>query len=327
MKQAGLWKGHARPIERAHLWRPRRSRFGELVQWDTSEHDWLEGRGPRLYLIALIDDATSRALARFVLHDSTEANMDVLELWLRRYGRMLACYTDKAAMFQTAIRTKRQEQRAGKDRDPMPPTQIARALGELNITWIPAHSPQAKGRVERFFGTAQDRLVKGMRLAGVSTLEQANAYLDQQYLPWWDEHCTVRPASSDDAHRPLEPQHDLSTILCHVESRRVENGYVLKYNGRRYQIERGDVRTGLRGADVRVEERRDGSIAVRFRNEYLRSKECARPERAATTRTEDRPAKARKGPNAGGKSQWMKDFLQTPGPSLKRAIAISNATS
>ena len=327
MKEAGLWKTHVRGTGRVHMWRPRRSRFGELVQWDTSEHDWLEGRGPRLYLIAMIDDATSRAMARFVLHDSTESNMEVLELWLRRHGRMLACYTDKAGLFQTAIKNKRDEQRAGKDREPMPPTQIGRALGELNIVWIAAHSPQAKGRVERFFGTAQDRLVKGMRLAGVSTLEQANIHLEQQYLKWWEERCTVRPANRDDAHRKLEHQHNLAAILCHVESRTVKNGYTIEYGSRLYRIERAAVRVGLRDAVVRVEERRDGTMAIRFRDEYLRCAECERPEPAGKPRQAEKSARPRKGPNAGGKSKWMTGFMDRPAPSLQRAIKISNATS
>lgn len=134
MTGAGLWKPGKQKLERVHQWRPRRSRFGELVQWDTSDHDWLEGRGEALYLIGMIDDATSRAKGRFVRRDSTEANMGMLEGWLRCYGRMLACYTDKAGLFQTAHKTKRDESRAGKDREPMPPTQIGRALGELNIS-------------------------------------------------------------------------------------------------------------------------------------------------------------------------------------------------
>jgi transposase len=328
MMEAGLWKPHARAIEQVHMWRQRRSRFGELVQWDTSEHDWLEGRGPKLYLIALIDDATSRAMARFVLHDSTESNLSVLELWLRRFGRMLSCYTDKAALFQTAVKSKRQAQREGKDHPPMPPTQIGRALAELNIVWIAAHSPQAKGRVERFFGTAQDRLVKGMRLADVRTLEQANAYLEGHYLPWWEQRCTVRPASNDDAHRRLEREHDLDAILCYVENRTVRNGYVIRWGPRLYRIERADVRTGLRGAQVRVEERRDGTMAVRFRGEYLRLEECAQPETAGQQPKADQAVRARKGSNAGGKSRWMEKFqLNTGGPSLEQAIAISNATS
>ena len=150
------------------------------MQWDTSEHDWLEGRGEKLYLIAMIDDATSRLFARFVRHDSTEENMKLLWSYLEKFGRPLSFYTDKASLFQTAEKRKRDEPGVEKDPVEMPPTQIGRALRELGITWIAAHSPQAKGRVERNFGTAQDRLVKGMRVAGVKTIEQANEYLTQR---------------------------------------------------------------------------------------------------------------------------------------------------
>jgi hypothetical protein len=160
MVEAGLWKAGRRRVVELHQWRPRRSRCGELVQWDTSTHDWLEGRGETIYLISMIDDATSRLFARFVRHDTSEENMRLLWAYLERFGRPLAFYTDKAGMFQVAVKSKRQEQREGLDRQEMPPTQIARALGELGIVWIPAHSPQAKGRVERQFQTDQDRLVK-----------------------------------------------------------------------------------------------------------------------------------------------------------------------
>src|ERR1035441_6784825 len=161
MAKAGLWRaGHARAVE-VHQWRPRRNRCGELVQWDTSTHDWLEGRGEEIYLISMIDDATSRLFARFVRHDTSEENMRLLWAYLEQFGRPLAFYTDKAGMFQVAVKTKRQEEREGRDRPQMPPTQIERALRELNTVWIPAHSPQAKGRVERQFLTAQDRLEIG----------------------------------------------------------------------------------------------------------------------------------------------------------------------
>jgi hypothetical protein len=153
------------------------------VQWDTSDHDWLEGRGPKLKLILLIDAATSRWFAGFVLHDSTEANMEVLEGNLRQYGRPQAFYTARASLFQTAVKGKRDEPREGKDQREMAATQIARALQELAIRWIAARSPQAKGRVERSFQTAQDRLVKEMRVAGVCTLEQVNRYLVEEFLP------------------------------------------------------------------------------------------------------------------------------------------------
>ena len=186
MTQAGLWRAKKQKVEDVHVWRPRRSCRGELVQWDTSEHDWLEGRGDeKLYLISMIDDATSELLARFVRSDSTEENMRLLRTYLERNGRPIAFYTDKASLFRTAPKVRRDAQALpSQEQKELPPTQIGRALQELQIVWIPAHSPQAKGRVERNFGTAQDRLVKGMRLAGITTLEQANQYLEQEYLPW-----------------------------------------------------------------------------------------------------------------------------------------------
>jgi transposase len=162
MMRAGLWRAQKQRIGEVHVWRQRRERFGELVQWDTSDHDWLEGRGERIYLIAMIDDATSRLFARFVRHDSTEENMAVLEQYLCRYGRPLDFYTDKASIFHTTAK----KNHPARD-EPLPPTQIGRALQELGIGWIAAHSPQAKGRVERSFQYAsenhRDRLSSGPR--------------------------------------------------------------------------------------------------------------------------------------------------------------------
>lgn len=173
MIEAGLWRGQQRQPEEIHAWRPRRSSRGEMVQWDTSEHEWLEGRGPKLYLIHMIDDATSELTARFVEHDSTEENMRLLWSDLERHGRPVSFYTDKASLFHTA--EKRRRDRPGElvDAVQMPPTQIGRALRELGIAWIAAHSPQAKGRVERSFQTAQDRLVKGLRVAGAKKMPTA----------------------------------------------------------------------------------------------------------------------------------------------------------
>src|SRR5215472_14203069 len=186
MIRSKLWRAKEQKERVRHERRPRRSRCGELVQWDTSEHDWLEGRGEQLYLIAMIDDATSRLYARFVRHDTSAENMKLLWDYLEKFGRPLAFYTDKASLFRTTEKRRRDEPGVDKDAVEMPPTQIARALRELGITWIAAHSAQAKGRVERNFGTAQDRLVKGMRVAGVKTIEAANQYLMEDYLMWWE---------------------------------------------------------------------------------------------------------------------------------------------
>ena len=194
MIEGKLWRAKTEKVKRIHSWRPRRDRFGELVQWDTSEHDWLEGRGEKLYLIAMIDDATSRLFARFVRHDSTEENMRVLWRYLEKFDRPVRFYMDKASIFRTAEKRRRDEPGVDKDPVEMPPTQIGRALQELGIVWSAAHSPQAKGRVERNFGTAQDRLVKGLRVAGVKTIEEANRYLEEDYLVWWEREMTVEPA-------------------------------------------------------------------------------------------------------------------------------------
>src|SRR5258708_38442122 len=131
MIRGKLWRETKGEVKQVHAWRPRGRRLGELVQWDTSEHDWLEGRGEKLYLIAMIDDATSRLLARFVRHDSTEENMKLLWSYLERFGRPVRFYTDKASLFQTAEKHKRDEPGVEKDRVEMPPTQIGRALREL----------------------------------------------------------------------------------------------------------------------------------------------------------------------------------------------------
>jgi transposase len=303
MIEAKLWRAKPKRDEKVHLWRTRRSRWGELVQWDTSEHAWLEGRGPKLYLISMIDDATSRMRARFVEHDSTEENMRLLKSYVEEHGRPLSFYTDKAALFVNLAKTKRGET-AGRDRPELPPTQIGRALRELEIEWIGAHSPQAKGRVERGFGTAQDRLVKGLRVAQAKTIEEANAYLNSEFLPWWNQTLAVRPAAADNAHRPLGKEHSLAASLSHVETRQVANDYTIRFDHRLWQIQPTDIRPGLRGGTVRVEKRLDGSLAVRFRDRYLNLTECAPRPKAIPVQTS--PPRLQKG--AARKSDWMKGF-------------------
>jgi hypothetical protein len=176
---------------------------------------------------------------------------------------------------------------------------------ELGIAWIAAHSAQAKGRVERNFRTAQDRLVKGMRVAGVKTLEEANQYLHNEYLTWWERELTVEAASADDAHRPLDKGHNLSSALSHVETRQVRNDYTVRWDGKLYQIERQAVTPGLRKANVRVEARLDGTLAVRHRERYLPVKECTVANKPAATAA-PKSARKRRGPRA--RSPWMDNF-------------------
>lgn len=306
--KAGLWQAKPRRVKKVHTWRQRRSMRGELVQWDTSTHDWLEGRGGKLYLISLIDDATSRLFARFVRSESTRSNLEVLREYLERNGRPVAVYTDKAGHFQ--VNPGRINHYGDRGREGT--TQIGRALGELGIVRITAHSPQAKGRVERCFGTLQDRLVKSLRLAGVETIEEANRHLEEEFLPRWNERFTRKPASAVDAHRPLERGQDLASILSHVETRQVANDYTVSWQGKRWQIPREAIGAGLRGRTVRVEGRADGSVHILAGERLVEAKLC--PE-APAARPAERIAgeavgveKAGKNAKHAGKSEWMRYF-------------------
>jgi hypothetical protein len=323
MIRAGLWRARRQKVEKVHVWRPRRSCRGELVQWDTSEHDWLEGRGEKLYLIHMIDDASSELTARFVRHDSTQENMRLLWSYLERHGRPVAFYTDKASLFQTAPKVARDLKELPRDeRGPLPPTQIGRALQELGIVWIAAHSPQAKGRVERSFGTAQDRLVKGLRVAGARTLEEANRYLEEEFLPWWNQHLVVAPANPADAHRPLGAEHDLAASLSQVVMREVDNNYTVALDGKTYRMVLDAVPAGLRKAVVRVERRLDGTLMACFRERTWPLVECPKPPKAETT-APPKSTRPRKPPQPSESSRsGMARLLQKPGLPVWKAAEI-----
>jgi len=257
MRQCGLWAAQrkGRPHRKR---RPRRACFGELVQIDTSVHDWLEGRGEPCVLITMIDDATGRKLMRFFPGDGTQTNMELIGRWIQRHGRPLALYSDWAGHF-------RQVPKRGRKNGP---TQIERALAELDVRLIVAHSAQAKGRVERSHGTDQDRLIKKLRLAGVRTIEAANRFVEDVYLPQVNERFTVEPAGSD-AHRSAQG-YDLAAILSVQEERVVANDYTVQVDSVTWQIERGEITGGLRRTRVTVERRLDGSMRLRWGDRYLR---------------------------------------------------------
>ena len=319
MVVAELWKAQPRKLGEKHFWRPRRSGYGELVQWDTSNHDWLEGRGEAVrYLVKWIDDATSRSGGRFVLHDGTRENMGVLWQYAEGNGRMVDLYTDRAGIFMVAPRAKESaQQRQEADRL----TQFGRGLRELGIGWIPAYSPQAKGRVERSFGTDQDRLVKHLRLAKVKTLQDANKFLEAEYWPEWNERFARTLEGVVDMHRALTPQTDLASALSHVEQRQVSNDYTFSFAGRRYQIARTDVKAGMRGKSLRIELHLNGALRARFEGVYAEVSECGAKAPAAP-----KPAgkPARKDHNRGGKSDWMEGFFERPGPELWQAVRTAN---
>ena len=314
MRDAGLWKSKSRRLEQVHGWRPRRSAFGELVQWDTSEHDWLEGRGRVRYLVRMIDDATSWSWGRFVERDATPHNMGVLWEYLEKNGRMVDVYTDRDSMFSVTPRAGESEQeRIAADRL----TQIGRGLRELGIGWIAAYSPQAKGRIERSFLTAQDRLVKQLRLAKISTLEAANEFLENEYWPEWNARFARPVENFPNQHRALTPQLELAAILCHVEQRVIGNDYTFSFAGRRYQIARAEAQAGMRHQRLRVELRLDGELKARFQGRYLQIGECGLRAAAAAPAVRQ---PVRRDHNAGGKSSWMQGFFDRPSPPLWKVI-------
>jgi hypothetical protein len=286
------------------------------VQWDTSIHDWLEGRSREpVKLIAMIDDASNELLARFVAEDATAEHMRVLRSYLEQYGRPLAFYTDKAGLFRVNARQKGY----GEERTAAGESQIGRALRELGVELIHAHSPQAKGRVERCFGTLQDRLVKGLRKAGVKSLAEANRYLETTFLTEWQKRFRREPASDVDAHRPLGRHAELESILSHVESRHVTNNYTVSWEGNAYQIPREAIGPGLRSSRVRVERRLDGTVWARVGQLAVELQVCETTLPEMNTKT---PAEVRRDHNRGGRSEWMNDFhlkQQLPGRAMAQA--------
>lgn len=315
MLEAGLWQSRPRRLAEVHTWRPRRSGFGELVQWDTSEHDWLEGRGPVKYLVRLIDDATSWSWGRFVERDATPFNMAVLWEYLEQHGRMEEVYTDRDSMFVAAPRKgETPAERKGQDRL----TQLGRALRDLGITWIAAYSPEAKGRIERSFLTAQDRLVKDLRLAKVRTLADANEFLEKEY--WPDNNARfARPIGEcPNQHRPLTPYLEVAAILCHIEERVIANDYTFSFASRQFQIARQDVQPGMRRQRLRLEVRLDGELYARYQGKYLTIARCG--EWPTPVDLPKRPKTPRQDHNAGGKSRWMQGFFDRPAPPLWKCL-------
>jgi hypothetical protein len=315
----GTWESQSRKVKEIHPWRPRRSHYGELVQWDTSDHDWLEGRGePVKHLVRMIDDATSRSWGRFVWHDGTRENMGVLWEYLERFGRAVDYYTDRDSMFAVPPQPgESKEQRRQADRL----TQIGRALRELGIGWIAAYSPQAKGRVERSFCTDQDRLIKELRLAKVKTMQAANEFLEKEYWPDWNTRFTKPAKGKDDLHRPLGKDFDLAATLSHVEQRVIANDYTFAFAGKRYQIARADLQAGMKRQSLRVELRLNDELKARYEGRYLEISECGVKLPATPKSSPSKPV--RKDHNAGGKSRWMEGFWDKPSPPLWKVIGES----
>jgi transposase len=251
-------------------WREPRAREGQMMQFDTSDHDWLEGRGPRLYLIGGIDDATSACPgARFALSDSCNENMGVLKQIVKTKGIPLSFYCDRDSKFKTTRHEGLHYQLKG-DYDQ---TQIARALSELGVEIIYANSPQAKGRVERAWGTFQDRLCSELRLHKVSTLQAANRYLTNTFIPKYNSKFARLPKAKGSAYRALPKDLDISNIFCIKEERTVASDNTISYKTNTYQILPNNYRISFVKAKVLVHKHLDGSIHIFFKEQELRHKQ------------------------------------------------------
>jgi hypothetical protein len=283
MIEEGLWVPEPRKA-RHRKRRERRVAYGEMVLMDTSIHDWLEGRSEEeMVLIALIEDATSRLYCRFFPRDTGAANRQLLVEYVERFGRMGAVYADRAGHFRVNFRSK--ERREADQEEAL--TLIKRALTALDIELIIALSPQAKGRVERLFGTLQDRLIKEMRVAGIDSMEAANRFLEEVFIPFWDERFTVEPAAAADTHRPLYEDVDLQRVFAETEERVVLNDFTFRYKKQCYQIEKAEADGAMPRTKVTIELRLDGQLRFRWRETYLEPVPiAARPkamkEKAAT---------------------------------------------
>ena len=239
-----------RKRRKGRRWRERKAHRGEMVQMDGSRHDWFEGRGERCVLMALIDDATGEVFARFFPYEGTWPAMELFRKYLESHGVPLAVYLDRHGAYQSKATPTIEEELEGT----RPMSQFERAMDELSVRVIHARSPQGKGRVERLFGTLQDRLVKEMRLEGIATLEEGNRFL-LEFLPRYNTKFRVAPAQASDLHRDAPDSPSLDRIFCRKERRVVRKDQTISYEGQRY-----DLPALLPGSPVSVGESASGAL-------------------------------------------------------------------
>ncbi len=267
--EAGDWK-RSRKGRKHRQWRERKHHDGEMVQIDGSHHAWFEERGPGCVLMGYIDDATGRVFARFYPYEGSLPAMDSFKRYSKKYGLPMKVYLDKHTTYKSTAKQTIQD-----ELDQVEPlSQFERALKELGVEVLHAHSPQAKGRIERLFRTLQDRLVKEMRLRGIRTLEEANQFLEE-YLPVYNKRFSVCPKGKDNFHRPLPKRLVLDTILCIKTERSLRNDFTVAHHRKLYQIE-----DSVKASKVTVQERVDGSMIMTHKGRSLRFKEITeRPVR------------------------------------------------
>lgn len=258
----GLHKSRLRKKKRVFQTRPRRSRYGEMVQIDGSPHDWFEGRSEYCTLIVFIDDATSRLMAlRFVTAETTKAYLETLREYVLQHGMPLVLYSDRHGIFR--VNAKEAESGDGL-------TEFGRVIQRLGIKNICAHTPQAKGRVERANQTLQDRLVKEMRLREISSIDEANRFVPE-FIKMWESKFSVLPADPENAHRPFAGTLEmLDEKLAKHEERVLSKNLTFRYEGALYGIKTPGLGLGLRGTHVTLQHFLDGNMIVRYKGQVLK---------------------------------------------------------
>lgn len=263
---SGDWK-KVRKGRTHRQWRERKHHFGEMIQIDGSHHDWFEDRGPKCVLMGYIDDATGKAFVRFYEYEGTKPAMDSFKRYIKKYGIPMSIYLDKHTTYKSPGKASLQD-----DEDPL--SEFERAMKELGVNVKHAHSPQAKGRIERLFRTFQDRLIKEMRLKGIKSIEEANKFL-KGYLPEYNKKFTVKPKESEDLHRDIPQGLNLDRILCIKTERTLRNDFTISHKKKLYQIE-----DKIKAKKVIVEERINGTMVITHNGTYLKYREITmRPEK------------------------------------------------
>jgi len=291
-------------------WRERKAHRGEMVQMDGSHHDWFEGRGPRCVLMGYVDDATGRVYARFYDYEGTLPAMDGFKRYIRLYGLPQSVYLDRHSTYKSTAKQTVEEEL----NDIRPMSHFEESLEELCVEVIHAYSPQAKGRIERLFGTFQDRVVKEMRLAGVTNITEGNTFLDG-YLPEYNRKFAQEAAQKADFHRPVVNKRALDTILAIKTDRLLRNDFTVAHDKKLYQI-----KSNIRAKKVTVEERTDGTMRMIHNGQRLRYHEIfVRPVEEKKTVQKLKPLKAWKPSDS---HPW-----KSPGRTLVKARAELHAIS
>ena len=285
--EEGLWK-KKRKGSQHRQWRPRKDRYGQMIQLDGSKHDWFEGRGPECVFMGYIDDATGKVYGKFYEYEGTIPAMDSFRRYIRKHGIPMSLYMDKHTTYKSTGKPTIEDELNGTE----PVSEFGRALEELGVELIHAHSPQAKGRVERLFGTLQDRLVKEMRLRGISSIAEANEFL-KEYLPIYNRRFAKKAAEAENLHRPIPKGLNLERILCIKTERTVRNDFTIAHDRKLYQIEEA-----VKTKKLMVEQYTDGSMAiwckeqkVKFRQIAVKPEKLQKPLPVPKRRKPSRPAK------------------------------------